>query len=107
MRYDQSQTQSGRRYTPALTRFYAKLGPGILMPLICEALTELKVKYRGPETTPEGVIRLRVGGLDKRKLQFKGWVELEDFENEGVKGSFCIMLRDQVCLIASSSQDVR
>ena len=66
------------------------------MPLICEALGELKVKYRGPEMTPEGVVRVRVGGLDKRKLQFKGWIELEDFENEGVKGAFCVMVRDQV-----------
>lgn len=77
------------------------------MALICEALTDLKVKYRGPETTPDGVIRLRVGGLDKRKLQFKGWIELEDFENEGVKGSFCIMLRDQVRPSASPSRGYR
>ena len=66
------------------------------MPLICEALDELEVKYRGPETTSEGNICVRVGGRDKRKLMFKGWIELEDFEYDGEKGSFCVMKRDQV-----------
>ncbi|KAJ3550876.1 hypothetical protein NM688_g4979 [Phlebia brevispora] len=90
-----SQTQCGRRYTPSLTRFYAKLGPGILMPLICEALDTLGVKHRMAEKTSEDVLRIRVGGLDKRKLVFKGWIELEDFEYDGVAGSFCVMQRDQ------------
>ena len=91
----QSQTQSGKRYTPALTRFYAKLGPGILMPLICEALDELGVKHTQPRVS-SGVTRVRVAGTDRRKVQFKGTIELEDFENEGVQGAFCVMMRDQV-----------
>ncbi|THG95423.1 hypothetical protein EW026_g6227 [Hermanssonia centrifuga] len=33
-----SQTQTGRRYTPSLTRFYASLPPADLLPLITEAL---------------------------------------------------------------------
>ena len=95
--YAQSQTQCGRRYTPCLTRFYAKLGPGILMPLICEALDTMGVKHRTPDMTFEGVLRVRIGGYDKRKLLFKGWIELEEFMHDDVVGSFCLMQRDQVC----------
>lgn len=73
------------------------------MPLICEALTTLGVKHREPETTSEGVLRVRVGGNDRRKLLFKGWVELEDFVHNDVAGSFCVMQRDQVCLRAAVS----
>ncbi|PSR97727.1 hypothetical protein PHLCEN_2v4269 [Hermanssonia centrifuga] len=91
-----SQTQTGRRYTPSLTRFYASLPPADLLPLITEALEGERVKYKNAETTPDGVIRLRIGGFDKRKLIFKGWVELEEFERDDAQGAFCIMHRDQV-----------
>lgn len=68
------------------------------MPLISQVLEDYKVKFREPERTPDGITRMRVGGHDKRKLMFKGWIELEDFEYEGKEGSFCVMQRDQVCV---------
>lgn len=40
--------------------------------------------------------RLRIGGFDKRKVMFKGWVEVEPFEYRGSDGSFCVMQRDEV-----------
>ncbi|KAI0339190.1 Pkinase-domain-containing protein [Trametopsis cervina] len=94
-----SQTQAGRRYTPVLTRFYSSLLPGILLPLITESLTDLNVKWKlsEPKRDTDGVTRwrMRIGGFDKRKLMFKGTVELEEFENEDHKGTFCMMNRDQ------------
>ncbi|KAG1730390.1 kinase-like domain-containing protein [Suillus paluster] len=92
-----SQTQSGRRYTPNLTRFYTSLGPGIMMQLIKESLSALGVKHKdGPTGEDEGgeVLRLRVGGYDKRRITFKGWVELENFRYAETDGSFCLMTRD-------------
>ncbi|KAG1719656.1 kinase-like domain-containing protein [Suillus lakei] len=92
-----SQTQSGRRYTPSLTRFYTSLGPGIMMQLIKESLTALDVKHKdGPTDEDERgeILRLRVGGCDKRKIAFKGWVELENFRYAETDGSFCLMTRD-------------
>lgn len=92
-----SQTQSGRRYTPSLTRFYTSLGPGIMMQLIKESLTALDVKHRdGPTGEDERgeILRLRIGGYDKRKIAFKGWVELENFRYAETDGSFCLMTRD-------------
>ncbi|KAI0083554.1 CAMK/CAMKL/CHK1 protein kinase [Irpex rosettiformis] len=94
-----SQTQAGRRYTPVLTRFYSSLLPGILLPLITESLTDLKVKWKvsDPKKPTDGAQRwkMRVGGFDKRKLIFKGTIELEEFENGDHKGTFCVMHRDQ------------
>ncbi|KAG0696764.1 kinase-like domain-containing protein [Suillus ampliporus] len=92
-----SQTQSGRRYTPSLTRFYTSLGPGIMMQLIKESLSTLDVKHKdGPTGEDERgeVLRLRVGGYDKRRITFKGWVELENFRYAETDGSFCLMTRD-------------
>lgn len=92
-----SQTQSGRRYTPNLTRFYTSLGPGIMMQLIKESLTALGVKHKdGPTGEDERgeILRLRVGGYDKRNIAFKGWVELENFQYAETDGSFCLMTRD-------------
>ena len=67
------------------------------MPLICEALDTMGVKHRAPDMTSEGVLRVRIGGYDKRKLLFKGWIDLEEFMHDDVVGSFCLMQRDQVC----------
>ncbi len=52
----QSQTQTGARYTPYLTRFYAALGPGLLTGLIQEALEAMKVKTKPlpPSATNDG-----------------------------------------------------
>lgn len=97
----QSQTQSGRRYTPHLTRFYSSLGPYMLMSLIQESLTELGVKWKPPMEVDEGegtekFFRMRIGGHDKRRVMFKGWVVLEHFSYAEHKGSFCVMQRDRV-----------
>ena len=96
----QSQTQAGCRYNPVLTRFYSSLLPGILLPLITESLTDLRVKWKAsdPKKDTDGVQRwkMRVGGFDKRKLIFKGTIELEEFETDDHKGTFCVMHRDQV-----------
>ncbi|TFK38828.1 CAMK/CAMKL/CHK1 protein kinase [Crucibulum laeve] len=93
-----SQTQSGSRYTPHLTRFYANLGPSLLMSLIHESLEGLNVKCKmAPvrEDAKDGPFRLRVGGFDQRKVLFKGWVEVEKFTYRGSEGSFCVMQRDE------------
>jgi len=94
-----SQTQSGRRYTPHLTRFYASVAPPLLMSLIKESLEGLGVKCKlNTKDTDTGNIsiwRLRVGGYDRRKVMFKGWVEIELFGYSGKEGSFCIMQRDE------------
>ncbi|RDB27406.1 Serine/threonine-protein kinase CHK1 [Hypsizygus marmoreus] len=91
-----SQTQSGNRYTPHLTRFYAALGHTLLMPLIQESLEALNVRCKPapPSQDPGAPLRLRIGGLDKRKTMFKGWVEVEKFTYRGSVGSFCVMQRD-------------
>ncbi|KAF8148644.1 CAMK/CAMKL/CHK1 protein kinase [Crassisporium funariophilum] len=94
-----SQTQSGNRYTPHLTRFYAALGPTLLMSLMLESLEAhgVKCKAAPPNIDPRGVetLRLRVGGFDQRKEKFKGWVEVEKFSYRGSEGSFCVMKRDE------------
>ncbi|KAJ7117208.1 kinase-like domain-containing protein [Mycena crocata] len=87
-----SQTQSGTRYTPHLTRFYAALPPAHLFPLVGEALTALGTSCRAPPGP--GTLRLRIGGHDARREAFRGWVELEAFEYHGALGSFCVMRKD-------------
>ncbi|KAI3603780.1 camk camkl chk1 protein kinase [Moniliophthora roreri] len=89
-----SQTQAGVRYTPHLTRFYAKLGPALLFPIISETLTNFGVKCKEPKEHPEGMLKLRVGGYDRRKELFKGWVEVEHFQARSHEGSFVVMQRD-------------
>lgn len=101
----QSQTQSGMRYTPSLTRFFSSTNPSQLLQLITSALTSLGVKLKAadPERSADGSsekLRLRIGGYDARKEVFKGWVELETFTYRGDVGSFCVMQRDQVsCML--------
>ncbi|KAF8060725.1 kinase-like domain-containing protein [Lyophyllum atratum] len=92
-----SQTQSGSRYTPHLTRFYASLGHTLLMPLIQESLEALNVRCKAapPVEGPDGPLRLRIGGYDARKMMFKGWVDVEKFTYRGSVGSYCIMQRDE------------
>ncbi|KAJ7148173.1 CAMK/CAMKL/CHK1 protein kinase [Mycena crocata] len=88
-----SQTQSGSRYTPHLTRFYAALSPEELLPLVHEAIWKLGANPRNAVAKGE-TSRLRIGGLDIRKEIFKGWVEMEPFEYDGWCGSFCVMKKD-------------
>ncbi|KAF7344003.1 Protein kinase domain-containing protein [Mycena venus] len=78
-----SQTQSGTRYTPHLTRFYASLPPAHILP-------------PHPRSSPSlsSPLRLRIGGHDARKEVFRGWVEVEQFEYHGDHGSFCVMQKD-------------
>ncbi len=71
--------------------------------IIQEALTDFGVKFKPPARVqtqgqdPEaGMLKMRIGGYDKRKLMFKGVIELEDFEYAGHSGTFCVMHRDQV-----------
>lgn len=102
----QSQTQSGPRYIPQLTKFYAALSPEAFLPLLIQALENQGVKAKRaadivPNPTSSGVqpaptIRLRIGGHDARKLMFKGWVELEPYADRrsGFEGCFCLMKRD-------------
>jgi len=94
----QSQTQSGSRYTPHLTRFYASLSPSLLAPLIQESLESFHVKCKAasPDGSNEVRYRLRVGGYDRRRVVFKGWVDIEPFSSHGHQGSFCVMRRDVV-----------
>ncbi|KAF8992340.1 CAMK/CAMKL/CHK1 protein kinase [Cyathus striatus] len=88
-----SQTQSGTRYTPHLTRFYASLGPTLLISLIKETLELMGVSTKGPEEDGQKM-RLRIGGWDARRVQFKGWVWVERFSYRDVEGSFCVFARD-------------
>ncbi|KAJ8507943.1 hypothetical protein ONZ45_g9744 [Pleurotus djamor] len=95
-----SQTQTGQRYTPHLTRFYATLGPTLLYPIIKESLQAMNVKCKDspqPEPKPGETqkYRLRIGGFDARKVAFKGWVDVEIFEHNGSQYTFCLMQRDE------------
>ncbi|TFK24326.1 CAMK/CAMKL/CHK1 protein kinase [Coprinopsis marcescibilis] len=110
-----SQTQAGTRYTPNLTRFYARLPPAQLLPLIQSALEGHGVRCKA---SGDNELLLRVGGFDKRKVRFKGWVEVERYSSRsdgdedgdasgdsmgedgddgkvGFEGSFCSMARDE------------
>lgn len=73
------------------------------MPLIQESLEALNVRCKlAPPREgqdQEGLIRLRIGGYDRRKMMFKGWVDVEKFSYRGAHGSFCVMQRDVVCPI--------
>jgi serine/threonine-protein kinase Chk1 len=42
--------------------------------------------------------KLRIGGHDKRRMTFKGWVVVEKFSyrDRGVEGSYVVMKRDEV-----------
>ncbi|KAH8077762.1 kinase-like domain-containing protein [Cristinia sonorae] len=94
-----TQTQSGRRYTPHLTRFYASLRPSILLGLIQEFFQENNCQTTSPKEVTsgsnEGMWKMKVGGYDRRNLIFKGTIEADPFEINGVHGSFVVMARSQ------------
>ncbi|KEP55815.1 CAMK/CAMKL/Chk1 kinase [Rhizoctonia solani 123E] len=96
-----SQTQGGTRYTPALTRFYASLPPDQFLPILVSALQADGVKCAKDDddsnTDQPGRESFRIGGLDKRREQFRGTIELEPFRlaDRGVDGSFVIMSRER------------
>lgn len=66
---------------------------------------EVKCKVGSPKEDPDGTVtyRLRIGGFDRRKMMFKGWVEVEAFSYRSHKGSFCVMQRDVVSVMVSGS----
>ncbi|KAF9527858.1 kinase-like domain-containing protein [Crepidotus variabilis] len=94
-----SQTQAGTRYTPHLTRFYATLAPPLLMTLVTEFLVSANAQCRPiPSARNERgreIYKIRVGGMDRRRERFKGWVEIEQFSYKGTEGSYCLMRRDE------------
>jgi serine/threonine-protein kinase CHEK1 len=91
------------RYEKSLTRFYATMLPPLFSSLIEETLKALNVKVKGPTPDEDGHLRLRVGGYDRRRQQFKGWVRFEEFHRPGVDGTYCVMDRDEVSLPVSLS----
>ncbi|KAF9445891.1 CAMK/CAMKL/CHK1 protein kinase [Macrolepiota fuliginosa MF-IS2] len=92
-----SQTQSGSRYTPHLTRFYASLGPSLLFNIIHETLVSLNVQCKVAPVRDNEPHKLRIGGHDKRRMAFKGWVYVEKFvyRDRNIEGSFVLMTRDE------------
>ncbi|KAI0746261.1 CAMK/CAMKL/CHK1 protein kinase [Daedaleopsis nitida] len=100
MLFSQVKGGSRYRYSASLTRFFASLLPHALLGLIQEALTDLGVKQNPPKElfpdAPEEVpmIRMRIGGKDRRKLHMKGYVEIEELALEGYTGSFIVFQRD-------------
>ncbi|KAF6758989.1 CAMK/CAMKL/CHK1 protein kinase [Ephemerocybe angulata] len=89
-----SQTQGGSRYVPHLTRFYSFLAPPALLPLLQTALDALDAQALRAQDDREK-LKLRIGGYDKRKQMYKGWVEVEPFSKRGMEGSFIVMKRDE------------
>ena len=101
LRLAQSQTQAGKRYCPYLTRFYATISPADLMSQILIVLEIFGVKYQVRDSEDgEGVsdfIKAKIGGYDKRKERFTGYVEIENFSWSGGEchGSICVMRREK------------
>ncbi|QRV91004.1 Serine/threonine-protein kinase [Ceratobasidium sp. AG-Ba] len=96
-----SQTQGGTRYTPSLTRFYARISPDQFLPVLVGALQAKGVKCaKGTDdNNPDhpGRVSFRIGGLDRRKEQFRGTIELEPFHlvDSGLDGCFVVMSRER------------
>ncbi|EKM52927.1 uncharacterized protein PHACADRAFT_175408 [Phanerochaete carnosa HHB-10118-sp] len=112
-----SQTSSGQRYTPGWTRFYSSLPPEELKDIVVKTLEKEGTKYRvlAPKLVPragEEVLddtgegedrkgdmitrhRIRIGGFDRRKLMYRGTIEIEEFEHGESKGAFCVMNREK------------
>ncbi|KAJ7110723.1 kinase-like domain-containing protein [Mycena crocata] len=88
-----SQTQTGTRYVPHLTRFYAGIPPAEFFPFVNASLGALGVICRQAPPVDDA-LRLRIGGHDARKEVFRGWVVIESFTYHGATGSFCVMQKD-------------
>ncbi|KAF8996445.1 hypothetical protein BDQ17DRAFT_1429729 [Cyathus striatus] len=63
--------------------------------LIKETLEFMGVSTKGPEEDGQK-IRLRIGGWDAKRVQFKGCVLVERFSYRVVEGAFCVFARDAV-----------
>lgn len=74
------------------------------MRLVYECLLSFNVKCKVSDPTTRGAersdvqLRLRIGGMDRRKVKFKGWVTVEDFCYGDLQGSFVVMQRDEVII---------
>jgi len=74
------------------------------MKLIYKSLLGFNVKCRASDPISRGTdksdvqLRLRIGGVDRRKVRFKGWVTVEYFVYGDVEGSFVVMQRDEVII---------
>ncbi|KAH9994618.1 CAMK/CAMKL/CHK1 protein kinase [Russula vinacea] len=91
-----SQTQGGTRYTPHLTRFWASISPPELLVAIENALQVQNVRAVRAVNGPSGELRCRIGGIDHRRVPYKGWVIIEPFGTaDGSVQSFCMMQRDE------------
>jgi len=75
-----------------------------MMKLIHESLLSFNVRCRASDPISRGTeksdvqLRLRIGGVDRRKVKFKGWVTVEGFVYGNVEGSFVVMQRDEVII---------
>lgn len=82
------------------------------MKLIHESLLGFNVKCRASDPitrdteTPDVQFRLRIGGMDRRKVRFKGWVTIENFAYGDIQGSFVVMQRDEVIISAPTDNIV-
>jgi serine/threonine-protein kinase Chk1 len=70
--------------------------------MIHETLVKFNVQCKvasGPNEGPAAEpYKLRIGGHDKRRMSFKGWVLVEKFmrRDRNLEGSFTVMKRDEV-----------
>lgn len=75
-----------------------------MIKLIHESLLSFNVKCRASDTASQGTetsdvqLRLRIGGMDRRKVRFKGWVTVENFLYGDVQCCFVVMRRDEVII---------
>ena len=72
------------------------MGHTLLLPIIQESLEAMNVRCKAAPSEPGAPLRLRIGGYDKRKIMFKGWVTVEKFVYGGNEWTFCVMQRDVV-----------
>ncbi|KAF5334270.1 hypothetical protein D9758_015541 [Tetrapyrgos nigripes] len=87
----------------------------VILPLtnaIKEELEALGVKVKVPSAgqdgsfAEDGKLRLRIGGYDKRKMIFKGWVIVDAFSWQENQGSFCIFQRDTIFPRLNANLDI-
>lgn len=66
--------------------------------MILETLVGFNVHCKVASEQNSEPYRLRIGGHDKRRVAFKGWVLVEKFtyRDREVDGSFVVMKRDEV-----------
>ncbi|KAF8874579.1 CAMK/CAMKL/CHK1 protein kinase [Gymnopilus junonius] len=98
-----SQTQSGSRYNPHLTRFYASLGPSLLINLVYEFLQSSECEYKIKAKPPQPFTKERNVEIWRMRIGvFKGWVNIERYvyslpggDGKEMEGCLCTMQRDE------------